>query len=139
MELFNKAGALSVEEFRQNITHFAEVLEEHLDSYSGKEFDKVNPLSHEFGDGCSGSRNILKLKRGRIAGFIMDRYDLSYKVKTQELYRGLKIHPFFVNQNDVFFGFSKKSVNPELLARLQRAYIRIRAKGVLKEITMQYQ
>ena len=52
VELFNKAGALSVEEFRQNITHFAEVLEEHLDSYSGKEFDKVNPLSHEFGDGC---------------------------------------------------------------------------------------
>jgi len=52
VELFDKAGTLSVEEFRRNITHFTEILEEHLGSYSGKELDKVNPLSHEFGDGC---------------------------------------------------------------------------------------
>lgn len=83
-------------------------------------------------------QNIHKLKKNRLAGIIMDRYDFEYKTKTQELYKGLKTHPFIVNQNEVFFGFSKKSVSPELFARLQRAYIRTRAKGVLKEIVRKY-
>jgi len=52
VELFDKAGALSVEEFRQSITHFAKILEEHPSSYQGEKLDKINPLSHDFGDGC---------------------------------------------------------------------------------------
>ena len=84
-------------------------------------------------------QNIKKLKRNRLSGFIMDHYDLAYKVKNEPLYQGLKIHSFFVNQNEVFFGFSKKSVSPEMLAILQRAYIRVRAKGIFKKIVMKYQ
>jgi polar amino acid transport system substrate-binding protein len=84
-------------------------------------------------------QNIKKLKHNRLAGFIMDRYDLAYKVKTQKLYKGIKLHTFIVNQNKVFFGFSKKSVPLELLTRIQRAYIRAREKGVFKEIMKNYQ
>jgi len=52
LELFNTAGKLSIEEFRQSVTFFAEVIEEQVSSYKGEEFDKINPLSHEFADGC---------------------------------------------------------------------------------------
>jgi hypothetical protein len=38
----------------------------------------------------------------------------------------------------VYFGFSKKSVSPELLARLQEAYDRAARQGVFEAIRRKY-
>ena len=82
--------------------------------------------------------NIAKLIRGRLSGFIEDRYSASGKIKNDIRYARLKIHPFFINQDWVYFGFSKQSVPKERLGLFQDAFARARAKGLFKKVLEQY-
>ncbi len=87
----------------------------------------------------TNANQLIKIFRGsRVIGFIMDRYELFYKIKTNELFKGLKAHSFFINQDFVYFGISKKSVSKELLEKLQQAYDNAEAKGNFKRVLERY-
>ncbi len=80
--------------------------------------------------------NMLKVKR--IVGFFEDRYSSAYKMRTQTQYLGVKTHSFLVNQDFVYFGFSKKSVSQELLARLKKAYDKASSAGKFEAVIKRY-
>jgi polar amino acid transport system substrate-binding protein len=82
--------------------------------------------------------NEKKLAMGRISGFLGYDYNVMYQMKTNPLYNDFAIHPFVVHRDWVYFGFSKKSVSPELLARLQEAYDQATRQGVFEAIRRKY-
>nr|AOO54684.1 ABC transporter substrate-binding protein [uncultured bacterium] len=82
--------------------------------------------------------NAKKLALGRLSGFLGFGYNPMHQIRTNPLYRNFTIHPFTVNQDWVYFGLSKKSASPELLARLQAAYERAKRKGRFETIRRKY-
>jgi len=49
-----------------------------------------------------------------------------------------KIHPFIINYNEVYFGFSKKSVMPEMLIKLKEAYDRATSNKTFHTVIENY-
>ncbi|SLM31001.1 hypothetical protein MTBBW1_260002 [Desulfamplus magnetovallimortis] len=45
---------------------------------------------------------------------------------------------FILNQNEVYYGFSKKTVSPELLSRLQKAFNSAKAEGKFEAVINRY-
>jgi polar amino acid transport system substrate-binding protein len=82
--------------------------------------------------------NEKKLAMGRISGFLGYGYNVMYQMKTNPLYNDFAIHPFVVHHDWVYFGFSKKSVSPELLVQLQAAYDRATRRGVFEAIRRKF-
>lgn len=83
-------------------------------------------------------KNVLRLKLNRLSGFILDQDDLKYSLKTDNDYEGLKLHSFTVHKNEVYFGFSKKTVSNELLSKLETAFTEIQKEGGFEEIINSY-
>lgn len=79
-----------------------------------------------------------KLAIGRLSGFLGYAYNIMHQMKINPLYRDFAIHPFIVHKSWVYFGFSKKSVSPELLKKLQEAYDRAVKKGLFESIRKRY-
>jgi polar amino acid transport system substrate-binding protein len=108
----------------------------------GPEFERkraVDPLFRSRMDEVNDvDINERKLAMGRISGFLGYDYNVMYQMKTNPLYNDFTIHPFVVHRDWVYFGFSKKSVSPELLARLQEAYDRATRQGVFEAIRRKY-
>ncbi len=82
--------------------------------------------------------NEIKLEKDRLSAFLGFGYNTFYRIKTDPLYKNFKVHPFVVNTDWVYFGFSKKSVNKETLSRLVSAYEQAARKGVFDKIRQQY-
>jgi ABC-type amino acid transport substrate-binding protein len=86
----------------------------------------------------SDELNLKKLESGRIVGVIGHTYA---GVSTRkEFYKGngYKIHPFIIHSNWVYFGFSKKTVSKELLAKLQKAYDKAKSEGKFEKVIESY-
>lgn len=83
--------------------------------------------------------NVKKLKFGRTSAFVMDRLDFNYKSQRNDLFKELKLHSFIVNRNNVYFGFSKKSVSDTLLKKLKASYAQLAKQGVFEDIVTRYQ
>jgi ABC-type amino acid transport substrate-binding protein len=82
--------------------------------------------------------NAKKLALGRLSGFLGFGYNVMHQIRTNPLFRDFTINPFTVNQDWVYFGLSKKSVSPELLAGLQIAYERTKREGRFETIRRKY-
>jgi polar amino acid transport system substrate-binding protein len=82
--------------------------------------------------------NEKKLAIGRLSGFLGYAYNIMYQMKTNPLYKDFTIHPFVVHKSWVYFGLSKKTVSPELLEKLQKAYERVLKKGLFESIRKRY-
>lgn len=79
-----------------------------------------------------------KLNAGRISCFIEYDYYIYYKMKTDPLYKNFTIHPFIINRDWVYWGFSKQSVSDETYRRLQAAYLSAKKKGLFEAIRLRY-
>lgn len=82
--------------------------------------------------------NEKKLEADRISGFLGYEYNILYQMKINPLYKDFSVHPFVVNQDWVYYGFSKKSVSPGHLKKIQEAYDRAKAKGIFEAIKKKY-
>ena len=80
----------------------------------------------------------LMLEKGRISGFLGYGYNVFYRLKTDPSYINFSVHPHPINQDWVYFGFSRQSVPDDMLKRLQEAYDRLHAKGTFEEIKQRY-
>ena len=111
-------------------------------AFYGEEFDnkyKTDPaFANLFVQAVNTDMLINMLKVNRIVGFFEDRYSSAYKIKTLAQYKDVKTHSYLVNQGLVYFGFSKKSVSPKLLARLQKAYDKASAAGRFEAVIERY-
>ncbi len=79
--------------------------------------------------------NIEKITLGRVSGF--PSYATSGALK--KVAQDVKFHPFVISADPVYFGVSKKSVDPEMLKRLQDAVERLKAKGEFEKILKKYE
>ncbi len=79
--------------------------------------------------------NIERVKTGRVSGFFSHVKPGALKNITLEL----KYHPFVIHSNPVYFGLSKKSVNPSMQKRLKEALKGLRERGEFERIEKKYQ
>ncbi len=78
---------------------------------------------------------IEKITLGRVSGFLSYVTPGALKKVTEEV----KYHPFVINADPVYFGVSKKSVDPAILKRLQEAVERLKIKGEFDKILKTYE
>ncbi len=78
---------------------------------------------------------IEKITLGRVSGFLSYVTPGALKKVTQEV----KYHPFVINADPVYFGVSKKSVKPSILAKLKEATDRLKAYGEFERILKTYE
>ncbi len=109
----------------------------------GKEFEEKMAKDEEFKknieDVNSMALNENKTAAGRLSGFLGYGYNVYYSIKTDPIYQNFKVHPYVVNKDYVYFGFSKESVSKDMLQRLQDAYDRAQKKGLFEAIKKKYQ
>ncbi len=82
--------------------------------------------------------NEKKLEGGRISGFLGFGYNVFYQIKTNPLYRNFKVHPFIINRDYVYFGFSKKRFSEKQLSLFHEAYDRAVKNGEFEKIKTRY-
>lgn len=108
----------------------------------GKAFEEKRKMDAEFRKKLEEVTdvNLLELMLGkrRISGFLGYGYNVFYRLKTDPAYSDFTVHPYPINQDWVYYGFSKQAVSADLLKRLQSAYDRLTKKGVLEEIRQRY-
>lgn len=97
-----------------------------------EEFEKILEMVSEV------DLNEKKLEAGRISGFLGFGYNIFYQIKTNPLYRDFKVHPFIINRDYVYFGFSKKSFSDKQLSLFQEAYERAVEDGEFEKIQNRY-
>lgn len=111
-------------------------------AFYGDAFDKKyktdSEFSHLFIQAVNTDMLINMLKAKRIIGFFEDRYSSAYKMKTLAQYKEVKVHSYLVNQGFVYFGLSKKTVSPKLLARLKKAYDTANSAGKFEAVVKRY-
>lgn len=80
-----------------------------------------------------------RVKLGRIFGYVVMHYPAVYRIRTDpELKDDLKIHEYVFNEDWVYWGLSKASVDETMYERLRAAYIRLKQAGTLERITERY-
>ncbi len=73
----------------------------------------------------------------QILGFFDDRITMNYLIKNNPEYAGLSIHPFVLQEDEVYFGISKK-ISKKIYTRLQNAYEKLEKDGTLDKIRSNY-
>ncbi|MFC3032985.1 substrate-binding periplasmic protein [Pseudoalteromonas fenneropenaei] len=78
------------------------------------------------------------LQKQRIAGFLEEKYNLIYQQQNNPDYADVVISDFIVNQEPVYYAFSKVSVDEHLYRRLLKAYHSLQNSGELQTILHKY-
>ncbi|MEJ6475505.1 substrate-binding periplasmic protein [Pseudoalteromonas piscicida] len=78
------------------------------------------------------------LKKGRIAGFLEEKFNVLYQSKSNPDFEKLTINPFIINEMPVYYAFSKKRTSNERLQRLNQAFERLKRSGKLSQISAKY-
>ncbi len=111
-------------------------------AFYGKFFDKKYKSDDDFKEKFYIVTNAIQLehmlKKGRLTGFFIDKYNLFYRGKNVEIYKEFKAHPFIINHEYVYFGLSKKSVSKNLLIKLQKGYEKAKSKGAFEKVLNRY-
>ena len=97
------------------------------DLFYGPEFSKkiLDPEFGRFFEIIADSKlNPRKVKAGRILGFFEDKITMEYQIKSREDLAGLGIHPFILQEEELYFGVSRE-VSIKTLNSLQAAYIKL--------------
>jgi len=85
------------------------------------------------------SENFINMyKKKHISAFFVDLEYFNLKVKQDTSYSVFSINPFTIYQNWIYFGFSKKTVEPKQLVRMQEAFVRAKEKGLFEEVIKRY-
>jgi len=112
-------------------------------AYYGETFDKKYKTDSDFKNKfipITNTASKSKMLSGkRVVAFIEDRYTAAYKLKNVSDYQDFKIHPFFINQDNVFFGLSKKSIDETKLKMLEQALKKAKESGKFQQILKKYQ
>lgn len=78
-----------------------------------------------------------KVLKDRILGFFEETNNMRYQIATSPRYKGLALHSFILNSEDVYIGVSLKGASPEMAAKLQAAFDELQKDGTLDKIRNQ--
>lgn len=108
-----------------------------------EKFANDKDFSKHFKEMIKPKDNINRMKIGAIVGYIDDYDTAVYQLAENELEGKFKIYPnsdkpLFINQDWVYFGFSKESVSKELFLQLHDAYERAKNQGKFDAVLEKY-
>ncbi len=85
--------------------------------------------------------NVKKTLKGRILGFFESPLVMKYRIKNEKNYFGLTVHQFKFKQegSDVYFGASKKGVDPDTLSKFKSAFDKCKSEGTLDKIVDEWE
>lgn len=79
------------------------------------------------------------LHKGRVSGIIDEKLNILYQIKHTPKFSDVVVHPVVVHVNPVYYAFSQASVNPVLLARLNKAFETLQSNQTLAAIVKKYE
>ena len=110
--------------------------------YYGEQFNRKYNTDARFADkfevSDSEEINFRKLKNRRLSAVAGDKYNSIYKLRLQDIDHQYKVHKFMLNQDVVYFGFSKQSISVENYKKLQAAFKKLQGNGELDRIKAKY-
>ena len=71
-------------------------------------------------------------------GFLNDPFYIADLIRKGRVNEPLSFHSFVINQDPVFFGFSKKSITEKKLLQIQQAFKQLQENGKLESIRKKY-
>lgn len=86
----------------------------------------------------SDVQNVKKLLSRRVNGILIDRYTGPYLAKQEEGQNQVEQHPVRVSSSDIYLMFSKKSVDPALIEKINAAVATIQSNGTYQAIVNRY-
>ncbi|MGL1891834.1 MAG: ABC transporter substrate-binding protein [Spirochaetaceae bacterium] len=113
-----------------------------LGVYYGEEFSKKFDSDLEFQKKFviikDGSMYGVLYKNSRLIGFIINRYVFYYNQFLNDEYKDLKEHSFVINEDLIYFGFSKNNFSEDEIIKLQKVHNKIMQRGDYKKILNKY-
>ena len=82
--------------------------------------------------------NLKKLAAKRIDGILIDKYSGPYLAKQAGIFDQLEVHPVYINSDNIYLMFSKRTVAPVMVEKINAALDRIKAKGIYDKIVEPY-
>ena len=83
--------------------------------------------------------NLKKTQKGRILGFFESASEIRYRIRNDQAYQYLAVHPFVLKESPSFFGISKKGVSTENLIKLFIAYESLVNDGTIQRIRTEWE
>ncbi|EPJ48711.1 MAG: hypothetical protein OFPI_28110 [Osedax symbiont Rs2] len=103
-----------------------------------KKFNTDAQFADKFETADNEQTNLLKLQNRRLSAVAGDKYNSIYKLRLQKIDHKYKVHNFLLNQDVVYFGFSRASISSGDIKRLQAAFDKLQKNGALKGIRAKY-
>jgi len=111
-------------------------------AYYGQSFTRKYEEDIQFKDQFEVSNNtqdnIKKLVARRILGFFNDPFFIADLIRKGRVSVPLSFHSFVINQDPVYFGFSKKSITEKFFLQIQQAFKQLQENGKLNSIREKY-
>lgn len=106
--------------------------EDHKTGLENPEYQKkVNEVKDDIA-------NLKKLAAKRIDGILIDKYTGPYLAKQAGIFDQLEVHPVYINSDNIYLMFSKRTVAPVMVEKINAALDRIKAKGIYDKIVEPY-
>lgn len=82
--------------------------------------------------------NLKKLAAKRIDGLLIDKYVGPYLAKQEGIFDKIEVHPVYINSDNIYLMFSKKTVTPAFVDSINNAIDALKASGEFDQILEQY-
>lgn len=86
----------------------------------------------------SDAQNLKKLLSGRADGILIDRYTGPFLARQEGGNSKVEQHPVKVSSSDIYLMFSKKSVDPALIEKINTALATVKSNGTYQAILNRY-
>lgn len=82
--------------------------------------------------------NLKKLAAKRIDGILIDKYTGPYLAKQAGIFDQIEVHPVYINSDNIYLMFSKRTVAPVMVEQINSALDRLKEKGGYDQIVERY-
>lgn len=142
IRLVSKKGSLPlIHSWRQLETIDATLMRQRGSDF-GEQFNNMlvkNPnLKSKLIELANNEVRLNMIRKGRATGFFADSAYIEYQIKTNPEYAILEMHPLIIRSNPVYFAFSKKSLDEDLMKKINKAFAELAKTDTLKTIDNKY-
>jgi len=140
--LVSKKKSIPIINTWQNFSSTKAVLIRQRGAYLGTKLEDVLDLNTQLEQRVvlftNNEARIEMLKKGRADGFFIESTYLFHQLKNNVSYDLIEIHPLVINQEPVYFAFSKASVSTKVIERFTKAFFVLKVQGIFDQIEAKY-